>query len=106
MGKSLYIKHRTEELLKSASTDGPHEVIVPIHGPTVTPDTVVGTLMPHIEKNFSVIFHLDIAPNVSYLLYLHLLFNKLCSLLFMCVCAGIVAGGLHFVLSTSAAGCV
>ena len=66
MGKSLYIKRRTEDLLKSVTTDEPHEVIVPIHGPTVTSDTVVGALMPHIEKNFSIIFHLDIAPNVSY----------------------------------------
>ena len=66
MGKSLYIKRRTENLLKSVTTDGPHEVIVPIHGPIVTSDTVVGALMPHIKKNFSVIFHLDIAPNVSY----------------------------------------
>ena len=66
MGKSLYIKRRTEELLKSGTTHGPHEVIVPIHGPMVTSDTIVGALMPHIEKNSSAIFHLDIAPNVSY----------------------------------------
>ena len=66
MGKSLYIQ-RCREALKSVTTDGPHEVIVPIHGPTVTPDTVVGALKPHVGMSHPVIFHLDIAPNVSYL---------------------------------------
>ena len=64
MGKSLYIQRR-KEALKSVTTDGPHEVIVPIHGPMVTPDTVVGALKPHMGKSHPVIFHLDIAPNVS-----------------------------------------
>ena len=107
MGKSLYIRRRTD-LLKSVTTHGPHEVIIPIHGPTVTPDTVVRALMPHIEKNSSIIFHLDIAPNVSYWSQRTTL--VVCSLFVMvvcvCVCAGIVAGGLYPVLSTSAAGCV
>ena len=43
MGKSLYIK-RHREALKAATTHGPREVIVPIHGPVVTADTVVGAL--------------------------------------------------------------
>ena len=64
MGKSLYIQQR-RKALKSVTTHGPHEVIVPIHGPMVTPDTVVGALKPHVGKSHPVIFHLDIAPNVS-----------------------------------------
>ena len=65
MGKSLYIQRR-REALKSVTTHGPHEVIVPIHGPMVTPDTVVGALKPHMGMSRPIIFHLDIAPNVSY----------------------------------------
>ena len=64
MGKSLYIQRR-REALKSVTTHGPHEVTVPIHGPMVTPDTVVGALKPHMGLSHPVIFHLDIAPNVS-----------------------------------------
>ena len=64
MGKSLYIQ-RHREALKSVTTDGPHEVIIPIHGPMVTPDTVVGALKPHVGMSRPIIFHLDIAPNVS-----------------------------------------
>ena len=80
MGKSLYIKRRKEDLFKSVATHEPHEVIVPIHGPTVTPDTVVGALMPHIKNNFSIIFHLDIAPNVSYTVFI------MCVPFYLCVC--------------------
>ena len=65
MGKSLYIQRR-REALKSVTTHGPHEVIIPIHGPMVAPDTVVGAFKPHMGKGHPVIFHLDIAPNVSY----------------------------------------
>ena len=64
MGKSLYIRRRKEALM-SVTTRGPHEVIVPIHGPTVTPDTVVEAFKPHVGMNHPIIFHLDIAPNVS-----------------------------------------
>ena len=70
MGKSLYIK-RHREALKAATTHGPREVIVPIHGPVVTADTVVGALKEHIGKSRPIIFHLDIAPNVRFSLYSH-----------------------------------
>ena len=64
MGKSLYIKRR-RKALKAATIHGPHEVIVPIHGPVVTADTVVGALKERIGMSRPIIFHLDIAPNVS-----------------------------------------
>ena len=46
-------------------------MIVPIHGPVVTADTVVGALKEHIGKSRPIIFHLDIAPNVRFSQYSH-----------------------------------
>ena len=69
MGKSLYIKRRVEALNHELATnDGPHEVIVPIHGPSVTPDTIVGALKEHMGISYPMIFHFDIAPSVSCIL--------------------------------------
>ena len=65
MGKSLYIKRHVEALDELVTTDGPHEVIVPIHGPSVTPDTIVGALKEHLGISHPIIFHFDIAPGVS-----------------------------------------
>ena len=63
MGKSLYIK-RLKEKLETQTICRPVEVVVPIHGPVVTADTVVEALMKHIGDSRATIFHLDIAPNV------------------------------------------
>ena len=91
MGKSLYIKRRSEALKavttndlhgevqemcdpdvdefmaqeSETTSDDSYEVIVPIHGPVVTADTVLGALKKHIGMSRPIIFHLDIAPNVS-----------------------------------------
>ena len=63
MGKSLYIK-RLREKLETQTSCKPVEVVVPIHGPVVTPDTVVRALTHHFGNSRATIFHLDIAPNV------------------------------------------
>ena len=63
MGKSLYIK-RLREALETQTSCQPVEVVVPIHGPVVTADTVVETLIHHFGNTRATIFHLDIAPNV------------------------------------------
>ena len=63
MGKSLFIK-RMKELLMTMTNIGPHEIIIPIHGPLVTADTVVDALKEHIGITHATIFHLDIAPSV------------------------------------------
>ena len=62
MGKSLYIKRLREAL--ETQTCYPVEVVIPVHGPTVTADSVVETLMEHVGNTSATIFHLDIAPNV------------------------------------------
>ena len=64
MGKSLYIK-RLREALETQTSRQPLEVVVPIHGPVVTQDTVVKALIEHFGNTQATIFHLDIAPNVS-----------------------------------------
>ena len=63
MGKSLYIK-RLREKLETMTKCRPVEVVIPIHGPIVTADTVVESLMDHFGNARATIFHLDIAPNV------------------------------------------
>ena len=63
MGKSLYIHRLTEDLMTKTSV-GPHKVIIPIHGPKVTSDSVVSTLMNYWDNTNATIFHLDISPNV------------------------------------------
>ena len=64
MGKSLYIK-RLREALERKTRCRPVEVVVPIHGPVVTADSVVEALIQHFGNTQSTIFHLDISPNVG-----------------------------------------
>ena len=65
MGKSLYIKRRVEALDELDTTQGQHEVIIPIHGPAVTPNTILGALKEYLGICYPIIFHFDIAPSVS-----------------------------------------
>ena len=63
MGKSLCIC-RMKELLASKTSVGPHEIIIPIHGPKVTTDTIVEALKGEFSNTRATIFHLDISPSV------------------------------------------
>ena len=64
MGKSLYIRRRAESLQKKlGQTDAVH-VTIPLHGPVVTPDTVLELFKDHLKKPICCIYHIDIAPNV------------------------------------------
>ena len=65
MGKSLCIK-RLREALETQSSIQPLKVVVPMHGPVVTADTVMKALEKHFGKESATIFHLDIAPSVCY----------------------------------------
>ena len=60
MGKSLFIT-RMADKLNAGST----HVTIPIHGPEVTPDTVMEFLKDHMEDANSTIFHFDISPTVN-----------------------------------------
>ncbi len=66
MGKSLYIKRLADSLKRGLenSTDVIH-VTVPLHGPVVTPDTVLNLFKGHAKNPTCYIYHIDIAPNVS-----------------------------------------
>lgn len=64
MGKSLYIRNLAERLReKQPDSDAVH-VTIPLHGPIVTPDTVMELFKDHFEKPSCCIYHIDIAPNV------------------------------------------
>ena len=71
MGKSLYIQRLTEELETKTDQKGPYHVIIPVHGPKVTFDTIVQALKHPFEKmtdqdssGQAIIFHIDISPSV------------------------------------------
>ena len=68
MGKSLYVQ-RLAEQLKKISAAKPVHVIIPLHGPVVTADTVLNFFLDHYSDPSCCIYHLDIAPNVCYILY-------------------------------------
>ena len=53
-----------KELLASKTSVGPHEIIIPIHGPKVTTDTIVEALKGEFSNTRATIFHLDISPSV------------------------------------------
>ena len=72
MGKSLYIK-RLKEKLETQTSVQPLEVVVPIHGPVVTADTVVKSLEKYLGTASATIFHIDIAPNVGDIMYMWVL---------------------------------
>ncbi len=67
MGKSLYIKHLAENLkLNLRRSDDAVHVTVPLHGPIVTSDTVLELLKDYARNPTCCIYHIDIAPNVSF----------------------------------------
>ena len=59
LGKSLYIQRMRE------SFPGSRCIILPIHGPVVTADTLMQQLKKHFPVPEFAIFHIDIAPSVS-----------------------------------------
>ena len=73
MGKSLYIKRRTDELLKQTSNS---HVTIPVHGPVVNSDILLDFLSKHTERNACTLYHLDIAPTVRHALLYMMYFNS------------------------------
>lgn len=67
MGKTLYIR-RLAEILKFniQRSDETVHVIIPLHGPIVTPDTLLELFKEHTKNPTCCIYHIDIAPNVSW----------------------------------------
>ena len=72
MGKSLYIKNLAKNLQQILKQTAAAHVTIPLHGPEVTPDTVLELFQDHLRKSSSCIYHVDIAPNVSFTVTLHM----------------------------------
>lgn len=64
MGKSLYIQFLAENLEKKQPNSGDIHVTIPLHGPIVTPDTVLELFKDYMEKPPCCIFHIDVALSV------------------------------------------
>ena len=77
MGKSLYVRRLAEKLKDKSHQSSSAYVIIPLHGPVVNIDAVLELLQQHLNEATTCIYHFDIAPNVSIILYffLLLLFN-------------------------------
>ena len=65
MGKSLFVRKMSEELQNVTKTTSSSHQVIPIHGPVVTSDIVLSFLKNHYHKDKCMIYHFDIAPNVS-----------------------------------------
>ena len=67
MGKSLYIQRLAEDLKSHGLKQSGVHVTIPLHGPVVTPDTVLDLFEAHMKNPNPTcsIYHIDIAPNVS-----------------------------------------
>lgn len=64
MGKSFYIQEMAKALRKRARKSS---YTIPIHGPEVTPDTVMEFLSEHLQDPSCSMYHLDISSDVSFL---------------------------------------
>ncbi len=66
MGKSLYI-NRLAENLKHNLPHSDHEILmsIPLHGPVITPDTLLELFKDHAKNPSCCIYHIDVAPDVS-----------------------------------------
>ena len=69
MGKSLYIQRLTETLQAMLPSNAVARVTIPIHGPVVIPDMMLDFFEKHMDSDVCIIYHLDIAPSVSIILY-------------------------------------
>ena len=86
MGKSLYIQRLAENLARNSNQPKlAIHITIPLHGPRVTPDTVLELFKDHFRNQSCCIYHIDIAPNVS----------KFC---FMCMYIPITMDCLRFYL--------
>ena len=65
MGKSMYIQRLAEDLRRILRQQEVAHVTIPLHGPAVTPDTVLELFKDHFKRPTCCIYHIDIAPNVS-----------------------------------------
>ena len=64
MGKSFYICKLAKKL-EQFKNSTPSCVTIPIHGPIVTPDTVLKFLREYVDQSFtSTIVHFDVSPKV------------------------------------------
>lgn len=88
MGKSLFVKEKAyslEQILMSSAIMKDHRsrsrnpsanaVTIPVHGTSVCVNEIVESLLRFEERdenNFPRIYHFDIAPSVSTLVFMHL----------------------------------
>ena len=63
MGKTLFVT-RMAEKLQSLVVEGDVHIIIPVHGPLITTDSVMQYLVNHQSTSYCTILHFDISPSV------------------------------------------
>ena len=64
MGKTLFVIRMSERL--QAVIPGHNTLItIPVHGPVVTINSVMESVVPHENRSECTILHFDISPSVS-----------------------------------------
>ena len=63
MGKTLFITRMAEKLQSVTRDSG--IITIPIHGPQVTSDSVMESLVKHQSTSHCTILHFDISPSVN-----------------------------------------
>ncbi len=66
MGKSLYVRRLAENLQQSLQKTEVAHVTISLHGPVITPDTVLELFQDHLQNPSCCIYHIDIARNVKF----------------------------------------
>ena len=69
MGKSFYIKQMARKLKQSLRRSA-SKCTITIHGPEVTPDTVMDFLSNHLRDPSCCMYHIDVASDVSFYYYI------------------------------------
>lgn len=64
MGKSFFVQQVAQKITKTMGRTS-SSCTIPIHGPEVTPDTLMDFLIQHLQDPYCSMYHLDIASSVS-----------------------------------------
>lgn len=94
MGKTLFISRMAEKLKRE------HNVLItiPVHGPTVTMDSVMECLISHQRNSSCSILHFDISP----LVFFNIENQRIIFYIILCLSlrVGNVAGGHNFIFTS------
>ena len=94
MGKTLFVTRMAEKLQAVVPAAHSPLITIPVHGPVVTTDSIVQSLVGHENTSECTIIHFDISPSVRAPYSYHSIVTIQFSYY-----TGVVASGHYFVLT-------